>query len=195
MLLPQPLRTGAFVAVPLPPFQELVDAVHVDSGLIQCRAPAVATARSVPVEVTSNDQDFTSQAMQYVYEDPLSVISVEPSVGPATGNTAVVVTGGTPFPNNTATLKCRWADYEVPALWLGEYSLSCMAPPARPITEVQTVTPMAVAAVQEVHFGNRNMFADADLATFGGSFRVGLGGLWGSAGHAITDLLTRLAQR
>ena len=61
-------------------------------SLMHCYSPAHASA-SVSLEVTNNNKDFTSNNVQFLYQDTESVISIFPTLGPTTGATVVTVTG------------------------------------------------------------------------------------------------------
>eukprot|EP00698_Gefionella_okellyi_P014440 TRINITY_DN4005_c1_g1_i2.p1 TRINITY_DN4005_c1_g1~~TRINITY_DN4005_c1_g1_i2.p1 ORF type:complete len:2826 (+),score=696.32 TRINITY_DN4005_c1_g1_i2:356-8479(+) len=91
---------------------------------IRCTSPAM-TAGVVNVDVSNNNQDYTSGSISYIYRPLATVISVNPANAPAIGTTVVNVTG-TNFPDTT--LYCKFAALVVPATWLSVSQISCVAP-------------------------------------------------------------------
>ena len=119
---------------------EVVKAFRSTHHTVKCRAPPVPAPRSVSVEISTNEGiDFTNEKVQYYYEEIRHVSSVEPRVGPSTGNTLITVTGG-PFPNYTSTLFCRFGNQPVPAQFISESTLQCVSPRLRPVREIQSIT-------------------------------------------------------
>ena len=90
-----------------------------------CRSPATS-AGPVAVEVSNNNQDFTSNAVSYLYDDNAAVTDLTPTSGPATGGSAVTVNGANFV--NTANLMCRFGAVIMPATYTTATRLVCQSP-------------------------------------------------------------------
>ena len=80
---------------------------------VRLRAGAAYEARSVPLEIASNGQQFSTSVVQFTHTAPAIVSSFFPERGPESGNTHVVITGA-----NLATAShylCRFGDTMVRA--------------------------------------------------------------------------------
>ncbi len=94
----------------------------------------------VHVEVSNNDQDFSSEQAVYQYDATMRVSSLLPLFGWDSGGTEVQVTGANFV--NSPTLQCLFgAERFVPATWRSASLLTCVAPA---ITRTSTSSPLAV---------------------------------------------------
>ena len=66
--------------------------------------------------------------MKFYWYKPPNLFSGTPLEGPVTGGTEVTLTG-TNF-ENTTTLQCKFGDVVVPAHYISESEISCIAPPS-----------------------------------------------------------------
>ena len=73
-----------------------VTGTFVSATRVNCAAPAQAPS-TVAVEVTNNNQDYTSNSVQFIYRTGATVTSVNPLSGPSLGVTNVTVTGNNYF--------------------------------------------------------------------------------------------------
>jgi hypothetical protein len=129
--------------------EQMVEATNVSTTSLQCVSPEVGWAQSVALEVTNNAQDFTSTTVQYVYEEALAVFEIEPTTGPETGKTPVVVTGGI-FANETSNLLCKFGDFTSQATWLSSSQVICEAPASAATNEVQQISTEVSATIYEI---------------------------------------------
>ena len=91
-----------------------VPADYVARHIVKCVSPGVFESQFVAVEVSSNDQDYTSDMVQFHYQNPASVLALSPNSGPSTGYTLVDVYG-TNFVDSSS-LFCAFGQ-AVPTLW------------------------------------------------------------------------------
>ena len=89
---------------------------------IRCQAPAQAPG-SVAVEVTNNNQDYSSEGVMYTYQANAAVTSVSNSHGPVTGGTLITVTGSNFV--NSPQLRCRFYLDILPGTWLTASTVLC----------------------------------------------------------------------
>ena len=91
---------------------------------------ALRSLPAVPVEVTNNNQTYTTNSVQYVYVSVFTVSGISPVIGPSVGGTVVTVSGSQFL--NSAQLVCRFGSSVVSASWLSATSLKCAAPATAP---------------------------------------------------------------
>ena len=109
----------------LPPVAATVDS----SMQIQCQAPATAATGRVPLEISNNNQDFTTTSAEFTYYVAPHVTSIDPTSGPTTGNTVVSVYG-TDF-RSSDLLRCQFhTATPVPATFVTSSVLACISPAA-----------------------------------------------------------------
>ena len=100
---------------------------------LACLAPPadglVGGEGPVVLEVTLNDQDYTTSAVNFSYYSPVAVSSLSPQSGPVGGDTLVRLSGA--FSEFGSSYNCSFALDEppVPATREGPESLVCHAPP------------------------------------------------------------------
>lgn len=96
---------------------------------VVCESPP-GLAGTLPVEVSVNGQEFTADGIEFTYVDSTGTFSVEPTTGPSSGGTEVVVVSlHLQFGTN---LTCRFGEVSVFANWIDEASLNCILPPLHP---------------------------------------------------------------
>ena len=105
----------------------VVPGTYVSEKEVRCVAPPLPVGR-VSVELTTNDVDYTSDAVQYEYKVQASVNAISPALGPRTGGTIVMVSGSG-FPE-AQDLRCRFGEGGplTIATWIGETVLECATP-------------------------------------------------------------------
>lgn len=96
-----------------------------DSTTVVCRIPP-AMPGPVNFELTTNGVDFTSSGLQFLYDRDASVQKLYPNRGLHTGQVPVFVRGSN-FVNSTS-LKCKFGELPVRALFLTPKLVLCMAP-------------------------------------------------------------------
>jgi len=105
----------------------IVRAVWLNGHELVCRTPS-HTPGAFPLEITANDQDYTTQSLPYLFYSPVYMVNLDPVSGPAwSAGTALHIYGGNFF--NTSTLTCRVADVSVPAQYLSDTEVVCYTPP------------------------------------------------------------------
>lgn len=126
-----------------------------DPESIICVSPIKATESVVFVDVslTGAIEDFTDIGAIYTYDDSISVFELKPNYGSVSGNTDVIIHGGT-FPQyyHSETL-CIFGDQVVTAKWLNQSNIVCKSPPLPPAYEVQNMAIYSMAwnyAVQTI---------------------------------------------
>ena len=171
----------------------VVDAALSDSNegdfVITCTSPSVSDSGNVKVEVTNNAHDFTSQSMFFRYHDPLFVTQVEPSVGPASGGSEVIIRGG--VYTNSSDLQCRFGDSIVDAMWIDDNMVRCLTPSARPLHEVQTISLRSRAERQSIvmdFFGSTYVESDG-YWTLGNEMGVECSSIYLSANASVSDIV------
>ncbi|KAF0774442.1 hypothetical protein AaE_001858, partial [Aphanomyces astaci] len=94
-------------------------ATYFNSTTLTCIAPSVQSPRQVFIDVSTNSKRSSysnTTTAAFTYDAPVSLKSVTPTLGPATGNFSVEIYGG-PFPR-TDELRCRFGSVVVQALWV-----------------------------------------------------------------------------
>jgi hypothetical protein len=118
---------------------KVVSARVLNSTALECATPALSlSARSTgaaAVEVSSNGVDFTASGLEFTYQPPVHVTSVEPAFVAETGGSSVVVVG-TGFDPTSERIRCRFgaSATSVPATYLTTTSVRCTAPSHAPGT-------------------------------------------------------------
>ena len=88
-------------------------------GQIECRSPnRGGTSGNVTLEVSINNQDFSTNAVMFEYLGQPAVGGIRPGTGPLGGGTLVQITGG-PFSQRAAslgTIYCRFGSVETNAV-------------------------------------------------------------------------------
>jgi hypothetical protein len=102
------------------------------STRVLCDAPASpASTATVPVEVSINDVQFTTNAVPYEYRPDAAVSALSVTAGPEGGLTLVTVTGAQ-FVNTSGTynlLRCRFDTTVVEASFVSATRAACFSPP------------------------------------------------------------------
>ena len=108
-----------------------VTADFLSENLIQCRSRPQAEAGNVTLEVSINNQDFSSSGSIFEYRGSPTVAALRPSQGPVGGGTLIEVPGG-PFSERAATLGtiyCRFgAESLSRAQRVSVAAISCVSP-------------------------------------------------------------------
>lgn len=113
-----------------------VTATYVHESLILCTTPADG-AGVVDVEVTLNNQDYTSSGAQYRYTaPPPNPLLLHPSKGPVTGGTNVTITINAAatsyrYENSDLDLKCKFdglPEAGIPAVFIDDINIVCVSP-------------------------------------------------------------------
>ena len=104
-----------------------VQAQWIDEGEVECRAPR-NPAGPVRVELTLNDQQYTTDMVAFEYQDVVAH-SIEPRNGPVLGGTLVVVRGANFHAPGSRGLFCKFVGADVVAAsWEGEEAVRCATP-------------------------------------------------------------------
>ena len=93
----------------------VVPAVFISTSAVGCAAPEMPPGPA-PVELTNNNNDYTSDGLAFAYE-VVRLTGVSPVEGPAAGGTHVTL-AGTSFGGKTDEYFCRFGAMEVVALVL-----------------------------------------------------------------------------
>ncbi len=103
-------------------------------GVALCVAPPSQRLGAVPLEVSSNDIEFSSDGWTFHYGPDISVESAWPLVGPESGGTVVTVKGAG-F-TDTRTILCEFGSLGALVLgkWMDSSTLSCVSPTHMPGT-------------------------------------------------------------
>ena len=108
-----------------------VAARFVSESLVECRSRARRVAGNVTLEVSINNQDFSSSGVTFEYLGSPAVGMVRPSQGPVGGGTLVEVTGGPFWERSAATgsLYCRFGSQGFSrAQRISDFVIECLAP-------------------------------------------------------------------
>ncbi|MCP3686031.1 MAG: hypothetical protein GY861_25580 [bacterium] len=93
---------------------------------MECESPPSYEDREVPVEITLNTREWTSDGVIFTYYHPPFVYGIAPRIGPVSGNTTVVVTGSN-F-ENTGYVRCKFGDIFTKGEYISENELRCISP-------------------------------------------------------------------
>jgi hypothetical protein len=94
---------------------------------LTCRSPQSYYYRETAVEVTLNAADRTEDGTLYHYYKPPFLFDSNPSQGPVTGGTHVVVVGSN-F-TDTGNITCKFGKQVVPAKYVSSSEIGCTSPP------------------------------------------------------------------
>lgn len=104
-----------------------VVAAYLDVGQLQCFTPPYA-AGVYPLEVTINDQDYTSRRLPFFFHSALSIATLFPPSGPALSAGTQVLVRGEGFVNTTS-LSCKFQNATTTAVFISTREILCIAPP------------------------------------------------------------------
>ena len=114
-------------------------AVYVAAGMVVCSSPSYPLVTTggrhvgpvlVSVYLTLNGVDFTDFGPQYMYYEPLEVVSLFPETGSVKGGTLVTIKGRHFLPFEE--ISCRFGSFSVsPAEFLSSDLIRCTAPPSQ----------------------------------------------------------------
>ena len=116
-----------------------VSASWKSSSELRCESPSEVSG-TVSVEVSNNNQDYTSDAVSFEYQATIQVSGVSVSNGPELGNTLVTVTGSNFVQSDK--LRCRF-DLDVVSATVVSASttaLQCVTPTHDPSTQLVEVS-------------------------------------------------------
>ena len=106
---------------------------YVSSTEVVCFAPdsrRLGRPASVKVEITNNNQTFTTNAVRYFFDASVAVAVLSPQSGPSSGQSRVIVYGHS-F-RDYPTLGCKFGDIKVNAFFITSSEIECVTP-AMPI--------------------------------------------------------------
>jgi len=81
---------------------------------------------TVPIKLTINNQNYTDEAMTFIFFNPPNVVDAGPMVGPVKGGT-VINFYGTNFEKKNIT--CSFGKYNVTGKFISKSQIQCIAPP------------------------------------------------------------------
>jgi hypothetical protein len=109
----------------------VVAARWLSSSLLQCVSPTPLSTTAVAVEVTMNDQDYTSDGVLFTYQPNAHVHTITPSKGAYEGGTYVILKGSgfqDVLPGIASMLHCKFNMTQVQATWYSSHEVHCIAP-------------------------------------------------------------------
>lgn len=119
-------------------------ALWTSSSEISCAAPR-QTPHVVSLRVSNNALDKSKMAVHYLYHKDVSLSRITPTKGLIEGGTPVFFKGRN-FLNHTL-MSCRFGEQTVPAQYLSDSMLSCVAPrQLTSLTSTKGVVPVEVSA-------------------------------------------------
>ena len=98
----------------------------VSSTEMICTSPPSYVDREVPVEITLNNQEWTSDDILFHYYHPPLIYGIDPKIGPVTGGTTVKITGSN-FAD-TGFVMCKFGTIIVKGTYINENELRCVSP-------------------------------------------------------------------
>ena len=106
-----------------------VEAHVINDTRAACVAPAAAAEGAVPVQISSNAQDFSTHGANFAYFEPAVLSQLAPSTGPAQGDTRITLYGN--FSALGSVYACQFDEDEpvVPATRESASELVCVARP------------------------------------------------------------------
>lgn len=101
-------------------------------GVALCVSPSSFSLGAVPLEITSNGVEFTSNGWMFHYGPHIHVENAWPLSGPESGGTELIITG-TGF-EDTQEILCEFGSLGtlVTGRWKGPATVSCLSPPHMP---------------------------------------------------------------
>ena len=106
-----------------------VPAAVINNTTFKCSSPSSSIGGQIPVPVRlTNLVNFWSNALQFYYDDVITIARAEPSQSPIGGGAVIKLFGPNLIPG--AGLACRFNTSIVDAWWLSSESVSCIAPAA-----------------------------------------------------------------
>lgn len=105
----------------------LTNAKVISSTEMICESPPSYEEREVPVEITLNNREWTRDGVLFYYYHPPFIYSIEPRIGPVSGNTTVNIIGSN-F-KDTGYVMCRFGGIYVKGEYISENELKCISPP------------------------------------------------------------------
>ena len=103
----------------------------ISSTQLECRAPPHSAA-NVTLEVSVNNQDFSTSGIIFEYQPTPVVYLLKPRQGPVGGGTLVIVQGAL-FSERAASLEyifCRFGEQLSPGRFVASDTLQCVSPPS-----------------------------------------------------------------
>lgn len=91
-----------------------------------CTSPASYSEGKVPVEITFNDQEYTSNGVEFLYYIPPYVMDIIPKFGPISGGTKVTVIGANYY--DSGEIKCKFGDQVTEGTFINETAVWCYSP-------------------------------------------------------------------
>lgn len=104
----------------------MVKATVVNSTKMICTSLPSYIKREAEIEITLNNQQYTDDNITFHYYKPPYIFDLDPLQGPTTGNSTVIVRG-TNF-KDTADIRCRFGDKEVPGKFISKHNVECHSP-------------------------------------------------------------------
>jgi hypothetical protein len=105
----------------------VVRGYFMDTGEIQCFAPAYYPG-VYPVEISINDQDYTSQRFPFFFYSVMTISTIFPPSGPALSAGTDVLVNGQGFVN-TSSLSCKFGNGTTAARFVSSTLIVCTSPP------------------------------------------------------------------
>ena len=100
---------------------ELINRTHA-----KAISPPSASGSPVPVEITFNNQEWTSNGILFHYYQAPYVVKLVPDIGKLSGGTNFTVVGAN-F-HDSKDIKCKFGKYVVPGHFINETSVWCIVP-------------------------------------------------------------------
>ena len=107
----------------------LVRGTYINNSMLTCVSPSRPPGTSsfqVVGNVGTGDELYFSEAKEFLFYEPPSVLSIYPTYGSAQGGTLVFIRGSNFF--NTSSLTCRFGDLNSRGSFIGNTSIICMTP-------------------------------------------------------------------
>jgi hypothetical protein len=97
-----------------------------NSTLLTCETPQFNDTGPFPLEISTNNKDFSSSGINFTYYDDPTVSSVSPTLGPMQGGTVVDVVGSSFL--DIPTMQCRFNRTVVDATFVSSTLVRCTTP-------------------------------------------------------------------
>ena len=99
----------------------------IDEERISCHAPPRSPG-AVDVRVTTNKQHFSDRALPFEYLVSISIYSISPTSGQASGGTLVKIRGGFNVGGSKAVVSCKFDSFVVQGSLMGTDTILCESP-------------------------------------------------------------------
>lgn len=119
----------------------------IDEARVTCQSPATRVAGKMEVKVESSTGSLQTRdtLARFEYYFPISLYSIDPSIGVIRGGTRVKVSGAGFSKAHSHGARCQYGNIDVPAQYISEQELWCISPSLADTTSRSAVVSFGVS--------------------------------------------------